>query len=533
MERIIITEEDLTTNITSVDSTDVVYVPGFSTAVTDVEVDSYVTPEPFEPTLCTSVAQFEACFGKTPASFAIAQDYPIRDESVSDSKGFPKIAIPEATGGKTNTWFNKDDPDPSYIFAKELLLAGIPVIYERVNGIQTESFTVQDTSTFAITLKYKPIALQIFAGEEELSETKYAVSEKQITFYTSFVEGTVIKVNYTTNEDVTVENMYNALATILFDTTDADHCKIVNKDYQVKYITTGGYPSFEYNYGGEDNVIVKQMVTVAQTRGDSIALIDHTNKPERALTGSNSVFAIANGVSKLSTTNDLDTYAAMITPWANYTLTGTYTYKLGLEPTSKNKSVGTQDFGGAFAYLTCLAKSLKSNPNWYAVAGATRGLVPNLNNLRVNKMLTNAIANNYQEDGKVCINAITNIKPYGYCIWGNRTMRDQSSATRKGYAIGFLNLRNLVCDVKKQAHLAAQSLMFEQNTDVLWINFKSLMTPLLDKMVSGSGLSGYKIVKVSSDSKTKLKALIKIYPIYAVEQFEIAVQITDEEVSVQ
>lgn len=102
MERIIITEEDLTTNITSVDSTDVVYVPGFSTAVVGVETGSYVTPEPFEPTLCTSVAQFEACFGKTPASFSEAQNYPVKEVGVTESKGFPSIAIPEAVGGKTN-----------------------------------------------------------------------------------------------------------------------------------------------------------------------------------------------------------------------------------------------------------------------------------------------------------------------------------------------------------------------------------------------------------------------------------------------
>lgn len=425
------------------------------------------------------------------------------------------------------------DPDPSYIYAKELLLAGIPVIYERVNGIAEDDITTTAADTRVLTLTYEPISVQVIVGENELDSTKYTVDKKQITLSSPLPAETKVKVRYTTKDDIKVEKMYDSLATILFDTTDTEHCKIINKDYQVKYITSGGYPVFEYDYAGDSNAIARQMVAVAELRGDAVALIDHTNKPERALTGSNSVYNAVNGVLKLSTTDDLDTYAAMTTPWGNYTLTGTYAYKLGIEATSKTNSVTTQDFGGSFAYLTCLAKSLKSNPNWYAIAGATRGLVPNLNNLRVNKMLTNAIANNYQEDGKVCINAITNIKPYGYCIWGNRTMRDQSSATRKGYAIGFLNLRNLVCDVKKQAHLAAQSLMFEQNTDILWINFKSLMTPLLDKMVSGSGLSGYKIVKVSSDSKTKLKALIKIYPVYAVEQFEIAIQITDEEVSVQ
>ena len=111
---------------------------------------------------------------------------------------------------------------------------------------------------------------------------------------------------------------------------------------------------------------------------------------------------------------------------------------------------------GSFAYLISLAKSIKTNPNWLSISGVSRGLVPNLQSLHVDSLLTNAIADYYQPEStdssgnRVCINAITRISNYGYCIWGNRTLQAQS-VSRVGFATRFLNLRYFLCDVKKQA----------------------------------------------------------------------------------
>jgi len=51
-------------------------------------------------------------------------------------------------------------------------------------------------------------------------------------------------------------------------------------------------------------------------------------------------------------------------------------------------------------------------------------------------------------------------------------------------------------------------------------------------MVSGSGISGYRIIRNTSDSPTKISASIRIYPIYAVESFDITVFMTDDDVTV-
>ena len=135
------------------------------------------------------------------------------------------------------------------------------------------------------------------------------------------------------------------------------------------------------------------------------------------------------------------------------------------------------------------------------------------------------------------INAITNVKPYGLAIWGNRTL--EPVAEKGTTALNFLNTRNMVSDIKKLAYSTAKSLMFEQDSDTLWLNFKSGVSPLLDQLKSGHGISNYKIIKGTTKyngqalTRGEMAAVIKIYPLYAIEYFEITVVIADEDVSVQ
>ena len=141
-------------------------------------------------------------------------------------------------------------------------------------------------------------------------------------------------------------------------------------------------------------------------------------------------------------------------------------------------------------------------------------------------------ADSYQErDAAININAITNVYPYGQCIMGNRTLNDNKES--KGLiASSFLNLRNLVCDVKAKVREAAQTCLFEQNTDILWVNFKAQITPLLDRMVTGQGIKSYKIVKMPSKVKARLTAQIVLTPIYAIEDVYVTIVLTDDEAEI-
>ena len=255
------------------------------------------------------------------------------------------------------------------------------------------------------------------------------------------------------------------------------------------------------------------MNTIASERGDCVAIIDHTNIPNRALIGDGSVY---NSIQTNS--NKFGEFATMFTPWANYSVV-----RQGSDVPA------SQVMPASFGYLVSLAKSIRTNANWLAVAGVTRGRVPYINDLNTTNVLSNKIADEYQKRTGTSINAITNIKPYGLTIWGNRTLKNNITNLT---ATSFLNTRNMVSDIKKVVYTTARSLMFEQDSVVLWVNFKAGITPILDKMVSGQGLSGYKIIRGTTTEKAKVVANIKLYPMYAVEDFDITITISDDEVSI-
>lgn len=331
-------------------------------------------------------------------------------------------------------------------------------------------------------------------------------------------------------------------------------------EYSVKYLTTGGYASVlslpykmtvdgdgtvEYDliekpYDETDMVtdVVKKlqsglaikMLDLAQKRGDCVAIIDHyfDNKSPIAHTEESSVYYRVH--EELQSANYSE-YGTMFTPWSTYTCS-----------TVPDIDAMEQIMPASFGYLMCLSTAIKTAPNWYAMAGVTRGLVPNIKELHVPKgILSNVVAEHYQpkfgSDGnKISINAITDIKPYGLTIWGNRTLLPVDP---KGtIALNFLNTRNMISDIKKVAYDTCKKLMFEQDSDILWLNFKSSMSPLLDRLQSGNGISGYKLIRGTKKydgtnlTRGEMAAVIKIFPKYAIEYFEITVVVADEDVVV-
>lgn len=315
-------------------------------------------------------------------------------------------------------------------------------------------------------------------------------------------------------DEFTVKDMYVELLST--GTTDKGEqlgfSKLLDKgEYVVKFITSGAYPVFEFH----NSIIAQKMVEVAANRGDCTALIDHTPNNERTLLALNDASVYAKVIDWADTYvvnslgEDAFTYAAMFTPYGVYNCT------------TVNKQVMLPASHG---YLSALAASVQTNGNWMAAAGVQRGAVPNLVSLCQN--LTNAIADSYEPRDGISINPITNIKPYGLTIWGNRTLKNNA---KKGdlTATSFLSIRQLTNDVKRTVWVAAKTLTFEQNSDILWINFKSKIIPTLDQMVSGSGLSGYEIKKQKTTKKATVKAVIRLYAIEPVEDWDITIELAD------
>ena len=464
MPKIQITEKDLTTTGNSSKSTDVVYIPGFvNTACANLKdkAGKYIGIAYNKPTLFTSVSEFEALCGTAPATFENDQEYPKAQEG-RQTKGFDTEAVD--TMSNTPVMFKKGAYDPSYIMAKELLAAGLNVLYERVNT---------DDDTISVDTMY------VF-----------------------------LSAAFTINEG----DSYNyGLASI--------------GEYDVKYLTTGGYPVFEYG----SNNIVTAMLNLASHRGDCVAFIDHTDNEGRTA-NVNEAASVYAKVKSLSATlfKDKGDFGAMFTPW------NTYNRITSDRITTTETNTDPIRLPASFAYLKCLASSIKTNANWLAIAGVTRGLVSDLSTNGVTTNIPNGAADYMQPREGVAINAITNINPYGYTIWGNRTLKNNVENLT---ATSFLNIRNLTSDVKKQVYKVAKRLTFEQNNEILWVNFKSGITPLLERMLTGYGISNYKIVRDTTsehqNEKATVCAKIILYPVYAVEDFYITVIMSDDDVSVE
>lgn len=558
IKRITIYEADLTTAGAPAASTDIAYVPGFTTTVYNEDSDTYTTDSGTtlsdvnldEPILCTTVDEFEYAFGKNPFIFEADEEYP--DEFAANDKPNDKIV-------------QKGEVDKSYVYAKSLIKMGIPVIYKA-------EFAVTTAATTKIVIEHKlqhvlakPATTGEFGNNEfyrctncgkyfsddkaenEIPEkdlsTLYILmtgtenNEENNTAALNYLNGIVKVTGKTEDNNKTVEVLGETVVPTVanfYSHFEGNLDKLEDKgEFTVKYITSGGYPVLGYN----KNSITRRMLSLCASRGDSVAIVDHTNYSERklmAIDPTSVFYEVANA--KFENAQ----FGAMFTPWANYS---------GLPISWKEVNIGDVGYKDApsvnsiqlpasFAYLAALAVSIRSNANWEAIAGVKRGQVPYITSLNTKERLSNTIADSYQSrDDKTSINAITNIRPYGLTIWGNRTLFDNNKAQNLR-ASSFLNLRNLCSDIKKVVYTACKDLLFEQNSEILWINFKSRITPLLDRMKTGYGISGYKIIKAATHyngeplAKAQLAAVIKIYPLYAIEEFEITVELADDEVSV-
>lgn len=582
MPRITINEVDLTSASYQLSSTDIVFVPGKSIK-NDVDTQKLV----HELVLCESVSEFENKFGTTPycslpsnvvANFRNAPNLKLKWNSADvDEEGngdgekgketykawcdsnklgygntfvcIKSVALSDSAGEKT-------DKTPNNILLQtskqsNITLEKLGLVYN--DDYFTNGCSINVGDTIVVSPEY---------------DMSYVYAKELLTMGLP-----VMYCLLGQNEDLF------DIAQTIYSANDPEG--IMDKgEYSFKYLTSGGYPSFSYVYNdghvdGEDKngeiwingysnagSFYNSMLSVAAGRGDCVALIDpekssagaypsvYVNENKDVLTDEDYAILtsgyntyLQNGsvwdAAKQYFGSEINTeYGAMFIPWASYTTTSSYYYTFSDGSKAPTSGLGTVVMPPSFGYLKALAKSIRTNANWLAIAGVTRGYVPNIQKLDTYKLLSNTIANEMQiKNGETSINAITNIKPYGLTIWGNRTLKNNLINAQGGEdgltATSFLNIRNLISDVKKTAYNAAKMLMFEQNTQVLWINFLAKVTPTLDKMVSGQGLSSYKVINVPTQEKAKLNAVIKIYPLYAVEDFEISIEVRDDDVEVQ
>ena len=565
MPSINIYERDLTSPY-SVDTTpNIVYIPG------------YANMGPIDtPVLCNTLSEFYSIFGSKPYKFKTAQGYPEIKEGSSPNEITYKFSTAAAPA---SLLCQIGESENSFVIAAELLSKSLPILFERVTSGEIARASYKDNNWGTFTAKdiysgrvgtlisvmiksvnadekHYQLTVKLAASNElgisekvevfdfVLDETKVSSSKIYYKYIASDIIDIEWKVNGTPSGFESVKTLslpsgVNYETTDEFNVTDIykafmNSCEVENSklytlmdkgEYQIKFLTLGAYPSFEFGLDktGTGSIetynIFDNLIETAAKRGDCIALVDHTNNSTRTLqTTAGSVYANLSAYVKNSLTitrkggdsEDGYTYGAMFTPYAIYKLS------------TQNNTQHT--LPASFGYLSAFAASTQVNPNWYAVAGVSRGIPSGLMGLSQN--ITNTIADLYQPRNNVAINCITNIKPYGYTIWGNRTLKN-NSADGDLKALSFLNIRVLTCDLKKTLYQACKRYTFENNTDITWLNFKSQIEPVLAKMLSGNGIASYQIIKVATTKKATIEAIIRLVPIEPVEDWFITIELTD------
>jgi hypothetical protein len=266
---------------------------------------------------------------------------------------------------------------------------------------------------------------------------------------------------------------------------------------------------------------------LATERGDCVALIDI---PEYCYNTAATDYKVE--VAKYTAgISASDKYTAFFMPTVEYNMTEDSVYN-------------NSKFPGYFHYLLCASDAFVNYPEWFAVAGYTRGVSHVYSVKATTKKLGDAAVNLFEPRTKVkvgkdgnddlfitkAINIISTIKGAHY-LWGNRTaflLGDADDPVNDDLvASHFLNIRQLCTTIKKELYVTCRRFTFDPNSDILWINFCNAISPLLDRMKANQGIEDYKIVKVPVDTKGLLKAKIRIVPIEAVEDFELELFLED------
>lgn len=282
-------------------------------------------------------------------------------------------------------------------------------------------------------------------------------------------------------------------------------------NYDFRYIMTG------YLSGSE---ATENIIKVAQDRGDCIALLDIDSsayKGEDARdTKINNIISEANGYTA-------DKNCAIFLP--------TVVYNLNRSEDYNTKFSNNNRFPASFHYLTCAANASERYAEWYAASGFTRGISPfgiTTTDFTVGEAIIDKLQPRNQVGGlRHAVNVIAKFRNQ-YLLWGNRTANTLMAGDDGDLiASDFLNIRQLCCTLKKQIYVACRQLTFDPNSEMLWINFKNKIRPILEKMKADQGIQDYEFVKIANAPKATLKAQIRIVPIEAVEDFEIDVMLED------
>ena len=228
-------------------------------------------------------------------------------------------------------------------------------------------------------------------------------------------------------------------------------------DYQFKVIAAPGLLSHLTNHSTQVNSII----SLAETRGDCIAVIDASEYGD----------APATAVGNANALNS--SYAATYYPFVQVAT-----------ETGKNQFVPP-----SVVIPGVYAANDNSSAPWFAPAGLVRGGIPGV--IQAERKLTKTQRDTLYDAN---VNPIATFPGTGIAVFGQKTLQ------KKATALDRVNVRRLLIELKKFFGDQARNLVFEQNTIATRNRFLSAVNPYLESVVQRQGLYAFRVVMDDSNN---------------------------------
>ena len=142
----------------------------------------------------------------------------------------------------------------------------------------------------------------------------------------------------------------------------------------------------------------------------------------------------------------------------------------------------TQQVPPTVAVLGAYSKNDRLAYSWFAPAGVTRGTLSSVESVQIPLNQQNL---DTLYDAK--INPITSFPGTGVLVWGQKTLLATESALDR------VNVRRLLIEIRRQVRAVANSLLFEPNRESTLANFRSRVSPILQRVQEASGVVRYRV----------------------------------------
>jgi hypothetical protein len=230
--------------------------------------------------------------------------------------------------------------------------------------------------------------------------------------------------------------------------------------------------------------LTKQMLTNCESRADALAVIDidAVYTPAGEATKENFKARLGSGVGTVTDAFELrginSSYGCAYYPWVK------------IHDELNDKSVWAPP---SVVAMGVMANTENRDALWFAPAGFNRGGLTEgsagVPVLGVSERLTSKERDTLYDAN---INPIASFPSEGIVIFGQKTLQVTPSALDR------INVRRLMIYVKKEVSRIAARLLFDQNVQTTWERFIKQVTPFLEGVKIGFGLSDFKVVLDSS-----------------------------------